>query len=144
MRERARHVTIGGLVAALLLSATSVAEAGLGDTFAATTSYGTGVLAPVTGLSAAAGPCSWSGDKTVLTWTASASPWADGYEVARSTASGGPHTVIATVAGGASVSYTDSPPSFSTTYYYAVRATKHGWRSSDATVSRRTKSALCL
>lgn len=80
----------------------------------------------------------------MLTWTATTSTWATGYEIARSTTSGGPYTVIATVSGIGTTTYTDSPPAYLTTYFYAIRSAQNAWRSANATTSRRTKSVLCI
>lgn len=144
MRELRAVVAAVTIVTGTVLVSSTSAWAGLGDSATSTINLSTGVLTPPLALTANPGTCSFAGDKTVLSWTASTSSWASGYEIARSTVSGGPYTVIATVTGVATTTYTDSPPAFSTTYYYAVRATKHAWRSIDATASRRTKSSLCI
>lgn len=106
----------------------------------------TGTLAPPTNPATAAGTCVLLvGNEIVVSWTRTASTWADGYEVLRSTTSGGPYSVVATVAGQATESYTDSGLAFSTTYHYVVRATRGSWRSdTTAQVSRKTRSSLCL
>ncbi len=54
-----------------------------------------------------------------LTWTASTSSGVTGYNVWRSTTSGGPYTQLTTVAG---TSYTDSSVSAGQIYYYVVTA----------------------
>lgn len=137
-----------GVVVALFfsLSTVSVARAAWLDAEAASASYSTATLAPAANPSATAGTCVLAvGDATTLTWTATPSTWADGYEIARSLLSGGPYTVIATVSGRTTVSYTDSGLLFSTTYHYVVRATKGAWRSVDtAQSSRTTRSAVCV
>ncbi|MGQ0831874.1 MAG: hypothetical protein ACT4OV_09370 [Microthrixaceae bacterium] len=145
MRERSlRGALMVGIVIGALAS-THVASAAFTDGTTASASYSAGALAAPTSPSATAGTCSTiTGDRTVLSWTASTSSWASGYEIARSTTSGGPYTVIATVSGVSTTTYTDAPPAFSTTYYYAIRSTKHAWRSANATTSRTTKSSLCL
>src|SRR5262245_27663671 len=54
----------------------------------------------------------------VLTWTATTSPRANGYEVLRSTTSGSGYASVATVAGATTSTYTDHPPiSLNTSYY---------------------------
>lgn len=119
---------------------------GWSDTASAAASYSSGLLAPPTAPAAIPGTCDiLTGDTVLVSWTPSSSTWADGYEVARSTAAGGPFSVVGTVVGGLTVTYLDTSVNFSTTYYYVVRATKFAWRSTDTSaVSRTTKSSLCL
>lgn len=125
------------LLATFALAAFTSAVTAAGD-------VSTGVLGPPTGLSASAGSCeSAQHDSIVLTWTATASAWAEGYEVLRST-DGTTYAVVATLAGAATESYTDSSLSFSTTYWYRVRALKHAWTSEAAEASRTTRGAQCL
>lgn len=94
----------------------------------------------------AAGTCTPAvTDRIVLTWSASPSSWADGYEILRSTNPGGPFSVVASVSGVGTVSYTDEPLAWTTTYHYRVRAVKHEWRSDPTTtVQRTTRSLLCV
>lgn len=145
MREvrSVRRFACAAAVIAGALAAPAVAAAAFHDATVATGAVTTDVLLPPTTLTAGPGTCTpLSGDRIALSWTASASTWRDGYEIARATSAGGPYTVIATVAAGATT-YTDGPLSFSTTYHYAVRATRHAWRSSDVTASRTTRNGLC-
>ncbi len=145
MRDAARRVAVAAGVALGALGAAATAGASYTDSTSAAATYTAGALQPATAPAATAGTCSTvTGDRTVLTWTATTSTWASGYEIARSTTAGGPYTVIATVSGVGTTTYNDGPLAFSTTYYYAIRATKHQWRSADATVSRKTKSSLCI
>lgn len=106
----------------------------------------TAQLAPPTNPGTAAGTCILAvSDSIVVTWTASTSTWADGYEILRSTSAGGPYAVVGSAAGAGTQSYTDSPLAFSTTYYYVIRSMKGAWRSGDTTeASRSTRSTLCL
>lgn len=128
----------------VVLSSAQAAWASFNDSTTATAIYSSDVLAPPTDLTAAVGACSTlSGDGIVLSWTATPSSWAGGYEIARSLTVGGPYTVIAAVSGVTTTSYDDGPLSFSTTYYYAVRSTRNVWRSTDVMASRTTRSALC-
>jgi len=79
-----------------------------------------------------------------LTWTATSSTWADGYEIFRSLISGGPYTSKGTVSGQSTVTWTDTTPLFSTTYYYVVKATKNNWRSANSNqASITTPTLLC-
>jgi hypothetical protein len=109
-------------------------------------SVSTGTLAAPTGLGAQNVNCQVAtSTKVNLTWTATASTWADGYEVFRSGTSGGPYTSFGTVSGQSTVTYTDSTVTFSTTYYYVVQATKNSWRSpnsNQATIT--TPTVLCV
>lgn len=143
--QRVLGRTIGAAVV-LVLGATSVALAAYTSSPTATGTYSTGTVSPPTSLAAAAGPCTVGVSASIpLTWTASASAWADGYEVQRSLVSGGPYTSVATVSGAGTTTYTDGPLTFSTTYYYVVRTTKAAWRSvASNQASLTTLSLLCL
>lgn len=70
---------------------------------------------------------------------------ADGYEVHRSTTSGGPYSLIASV-DAASTSYKDTNVEDNTTYHYVVRSTAGSWTSEYSTeVSETTPGSLsCL
>ena len=57
-----------------------------------------------------------------VSWPATSSAFADGYDVRRGTKPGGPYVTVAHVAGG-TVSYSETPPK-QVKYYYVVRATK--------------------
>lgn len=145
MRDRRTPTLVAAAMMFGVLASAQVAWASFNDSATASASYTAGVLAAPTSPAAAAGTCTvGTGDRTVLSWTATTSSWATGYEIARSTTAGGPYTVIATVSGVSTTTYTDGPLAFSTTFYYAIRSTKNVWRSTDATVSRKTKSTLCV
>lgn len=80
-----------------------------------------------------------------LSWVATTSTWADGYQIARSTTNGGPYTVVATVGGHGTTTYRDGGLALSSRYYYVIRATKFAWTSSPtAQVTDITKGVLCL
>lgn len=69
---------------------------------------------------------------------------AEGYEVARSTASGGPYTTLGTV-DAPSTQYTDDTTESNTTYYYVVRTAASGWTSDNsAEASEETPGTICL
>jgi hypothetical protein len=129
-------------LAAAAVSACAVAYAGFTGGAAATQSLGTATLLAPSDPAAAPGTCvAGSHDAAALSWTATPSTWADGYEVLRATDSAGPYAVVATVTG---VTYADSGLAFATTYHYAVRATKSAWRSAPtATVSLTTRATDC-
>lgn len=132
-------------IALAVLGTAPVAWASFNDASSASATYTADVLAPATNPSAAAGMCSTvSGDRTVLSWTATTSTWATGYEIARSTTAGGPYTVVGTASGAGTTTYTDSGLAYSTTYYYAIRSMRNAWRGTNATTSRTTKNSLCF
>lgn len=145
MHERRVAVVTATVMTLVLLSTAQVARASFNDASTASASYTADVLAPATNPSAAAGTCSTlSGDRTVLSWTASTSTWATGYEIARSTTAGGPYTVVGTASGAGTTTYTDAGLAYSTTYHYAIRSMRNAWRGTNATASRTTKNSLCF
>lgn len=79
-------------------------------------------LAPPGGLSA--GPCLLG--SVTLTWTATPSTWADGYELRWGTSAGGPYPNTAT---SATTSTTVTGLSLLTTHRFVVRAYHGNWRS---------------
>ncbi|MFZ6004556.1 MAG: hypothetical protein ACOYXM_11565 [Actinomycetota bacterium] len=142
--RRALGVTAVATALAVLASA-QVAWASFDDSAQASATYSTDTLAAPTSPTAGPGTCTaFSNDRIILSWTATTSTWADGYEIARSLTPGGPYTVIGTVTGVGTTTYNDGPLAFSTTYHYAIRSTRNLWRSANATVSRTTRSSLCI
>jgi hypothetical protein len=106
--------------------------------------FSTATLQPPTGLSAAAG-CQFLAPRITLTWTATSSTFADGYDVYRSTTSGGPYSSIAHVTGRTTASYVDaSGLSLNTTYYYVLRSTAHSWSSANSTQTSAKTPLICL
>jgi len=132
-------------VAALLVTA-SVALAQFADGDSASQSISTNQLQPPANPATAHGPCTNGLTASiVVSWTATPSTWADGYEILGSLVSGGPYTPVGTVSGVNTTSYTVTGLAFATTYYYVVKATKGNWRSAaTAQVSRTTLNPLCL
>lgn len=139
-----RPAWVAAAVGALLL-VQGAASAGWSDGAAASGSISSATLAAPTSPATAAGQCvPLSADRIVVSWSASSSAWATGYEIARSATSGGPFSAVGTVNAPA-VSYSDGPLAFSTTYYYVVRATKDSWRSADTVeVTKATRTPLCV
>lgn len=129
-----------------MLATSSVALAQLVDDAAASHTLSTDTLQPPTSPSAVHGPCANGVSASItVSWSATPSTWADGYEILGSLASGGPYTSMGTVSGVGTTSYTASDLSFLTTYHFVVKATKGNWRSAaTGQVSRTTLSALCL
>jgi hypothetical protein len=106
----------------------------------------TATVAPPTGTAAARGACvPVLTIEVEVTWTATASSFADGYQVFRSATSGGPYTPVGTVAGRTTTSFTDTDVTFLTTYHYVVQATRDLWRSvNSAQASFTTPTPACL
>jgi hypothetical protein len=132
------------VLTALLLTA-SVASASFLDGESASATLSTDTLQPPTNPATAHGPCVLGLAASItVSWTATPSPWAGGYEVRASLVSGGPYSVVGTVAGRTTTSYTVTGLPFATTYHFVVSATKGNWRSAPtAQVSRTTLGPLC-
>lgn len=83
------------------------------------------------------------GKGILVEWGAVSS--ADGYEVARSTTSGGPYEGLGSV-DGSTTSYLDDTVENATTYYYVVRTIAGDWTSEDSAEASETtpSSTLCL
>jgi hypothetical protein len=106
----------------------------------------TATLQPPTGTTAVRGDClPVLSIEVEASWTATASAFADGYQVFRSSTSGGPYTLIGTVAGRTTTSFTDTDVTFLTTYHYVVKATRNLWRSPNSVqASFITPTPLCI
>jgi hypothetical protein len=65
-----------------------------------------------------------------LSWTASNDAYAAGYQVLRSTTTGGGYSLVKTVTPGSATSTTDSPGNG--TFYYVLRAYFQNWQSVDS------------
>ena len=143
MRERVATVLA---VLTAILAVSSVALAQLVDTDTAAHTVSTDTLQPPTNPATAHGPCTTGVSASItVSWTATTSTWADGYEILGSLVSGGPYVAVGTVSGVNTTSYTVTNLSFLTTYHYVVKATKGNWRSAATSqVSRTTLSPLCL
>jgi hypothetical protein len=87
--------------------------------------FATATLQPATGLAAVSN----GADQIDLSWTASASGFAEGYNVYRSTTDGSGHALIAFVAGGGSTVHPDPALPAATTYYYIVETVYQNWSS---------------
>ncbi|MBW3667670.1 MAG: fibronectin type III domain-containing protein [Actinobacteria bacterium] len=142
MRERRLLVAV---VVTVVLATSSVAFGAFTSAHTASTTLGTDVLTAPTSPATAHGPCTAVAASIVVSWTATASTWADGYEILESPVAEGPFTHVAAVDGVGTTNYTVTGLSFGTTYHYVVKARKANWRSSPtAVVSHTTLSALCL
>lgn len=116
------------------------------DAGSAAASYASDSLAAPTYAATSGGACTLLfDDRIVVTWSPSPSTWADGYEIARATASNGPYVVVGTVSGRDTTTFDDGPLPFSTTYHYVIRATRNTWRSTASpSTSRTTRNTACL
>lgn len=139
MSLRSRRSVLAAALA-LTLACASLAQAGFSSSAATgPQALSSASLAAASGLAAANGRCVRNVSIEVdLTWTASPSTFADGYEILRATASGGPYSSVGTVSGGTTTSFTDRGVTFSTTYFYVVRATRNAWQSADSNEARVT------
>jgi len=84
------------------------------------------------------------GPRVILTWTATPSVFASGYDVLRSTTNGGPYTVVGFASGRNTVTYTDTTVAGNTTYYYRLRAVIGSWKSPNTAQVTATTPLLCL
>jgi beta-galactosidase len=144
-RERLGRRAVVIAVAGTTFVGASAAFAAFGDSGAVSHTIATATLAAPTNPATAHGPCVPSASASItVSWTATTSTWADGYEILGGTTAGGPYSVLATATGQGTTSRTIGNLAFSTTYYFVVKATKHGWRSAaTAQVSRTTRTPLC-
>ncbi|MBI4259628.1 MAG: serine/threonine protein kinase [Actinobacteria bacterium] len=78
------------------------------------------------GLSAAGSCDGFFRVRVDLSWTATTSSFADGYEVYRSTEPGGPYELVAEVPGRGTTTYRDPGLGGSTTYHYVMEAVASG------------------
>jgi hypothetical protein len=115
-------VVLGGLLAAAA-SASWSSQAGAGPL-----TVSTGTVDPPSGLAAARNCVRNAHNWVRLTWTATPSAFADGYQLFRALGAGTPVS-IATISGGGAVTYTDKSVNASRTYSYTIQATYLGWRS---------------
>lgn len=134
--HRARALMGAGIAGAALIvvfvSSPALAAWGTGPVNTVQTLSAATLAAP-TGAVAVNGTCvartSWHVN---VSWTATTSTVADGYEILRSTTTGGPYTPVGTVAGRTTTTFTDTSPAANTTYFYVVQATRNLWRSANS------------
>jgi hypothetical protein len=134
------------LVGALLLVAAvgAPALASYGDSATAASTLRTTQLAAPTGLTATGG-CS-SGlpklPRVTLSWTATTSSFATGYDVYRAVG-GGTQTLLTTLSPRTVTSYVDSAVLVATSYTYSVRTRYASWSKASSNASASTP-VLCL
>jgi hypothetical protein len=148
---RARAPLAFGLVVTLLIGLSIDSSPAVSASFTSVTApvsvvMSSGTLASPTGVTAVRGTCTiLSSTKVNLSWTATASTFATGYVILRSTTSGGGYVSLGAVSGRSTTTFIDSTPAFSTTYYYVVRATRNNWVSANSNeASVTTPSVLCV
>jgi hypothetical protein len=127
-----RRSSLGALaVVVALFGAGSVARAGWDTTATGgPLSVTSGVLAKPSNAGAAVGTCVVKASVDVIvTWDASSSPFADGYELLRATRKAGPYSLLGTVVGFATTSYDDTSTGFGSNYFYEVASTRNAWTS---------------
>ena len=125
MTAPVRRCSVLAVVVVASLVAISVAQAAFtSGASVGSQGFTSASLSPPT---APSGVC--SGHAAWIGWTATASTWADGYEVLRSKTNGGPYAHLATVSGQTTTLYKDTNLSGSAKWYYVVRATKGNWTS---------------
>lgn len=132
------------VLTALLAVGGPVAYAAFGQQATASAGFSTDTLLAPSGLSATAG-CNGLEHQVALSWTATPSEWADGYEVSMATSSGGPYSVVPLPIGGDPLATTRTVGGLTadTTYWFRVTATRNGWRSSHLSASAKT-ALICL
>ncbi len=142
-----KRVVVGALIALLsyFVGTSSTSSALFTDApGVGANAFSTATLQPPTGLSATAG-CQFLAPRITLNWTATASAFADGYDVYRGTTSGGPYSSIGHVSGRTTTSYVDSAGlSLNTTYYYVLRSTAYGWSSAASSQASAKTPLICL
>ncbi len=143
---RRRRILLTAAVVAAVGTANTAVAAFTPTAPSASNSISTATLAAPTGLSAARGTCViLTSTQINLSWTATASAFADGYQILRSTTDGGPYTTIASVSGRNTTTSVDTTVAFSTTYYYVVKATRNLWRSTPSNqASVTTQTLACV
>jgi cellulose 1,4-beta-cellobiosidase len=134
---------MGAVVAwALAAGVPAIARFGAAQSIGANT-ISTATLEPATGLGATAA-CDGPGTaKVTLSWTATASSFADGSDVYRGSASGGPYTNIAHVTGRTTTTFADTGLTQTTTYYYVIQATANSWTSVNTAQAQATTPTGC-
>lgn len=101
----------------------------------ASNAFTTATLQAPTGLVAVAGP---GAKKISLSWTASASLFAGGYDIWRSQTPGCCYAFVASVVGRLTTSHIDGGLAESTTYYHVLQASSQNWTSANSNEASAT------
>lgn len=135
MRSGRRAATVAVVTLALSGQLSQVAFASfVGRAEPASMSVSTATLAPPTGLAAANG-CVLLLPAVELTWTASTSTFTAGYQVYRRLASETGFSLLGSVTGRTTTSYTDSTVVGGDSYVYVVHAVYESWSAPSAEAS---------
>ena len=126
----------------LLLLVSSPALATLGDSATSASTFTTTSLAAPTSLVATAGCVGVAAAKVTLTWTATTSTYATGYDIYRAVGAGAP-ALLTSVSPRTVATYTDTAVSLLTTYTYTVRSKYQNWIKASSSASATT-GAVCV
>jgi len=141
--KRTAVVALLALAALAAVAVPSLAVLAGSDAIDANT-FTTATLDAASGLGASASCNGLGTAKVSLSWTATPSGFADGYDVMRSLVNGGPYSEVAHVDGRTTTTYVNTGLLTNTTYYYVVVATAGGWTSADSNQASATTPAICL
>ena len=130
-----RVVAVAGLLAAASALTPPVSATWQSSGSGGPQTVSTGTLQPPTGTTACV---LLLPTRVRVSWTATPSAFADGYEVLRSGTDGGPYASVGTVAGRTTTTFEDTTATSVTTYYFVVQASKHQWRSGKSTQASAT------
>lgn len=137
-----RRAAAGALLLLVVLGGPALGS--YGDSATAASSLSTTSLAAPTGFTATAG-CTTSIPKlpkVTLSWTATTSTFATGYDIYRATGAGS-QTLLTSVSPRTVTSYVDNSVSLITSYTYSVRTRYASWSKASSNASATT-AALCL
>jgi hypothetical protein len=135
-----RKLLVGGPFLLLLVASPAIAT--LGDSATAASAFTTTSLAAPTGVAATGGCVGLGTPKVTLTWTATATTFATGYDIYRAVGAGAP-TLLTSVSPRTVVSYTDTAVLVLTSYTYTVRTKYQNWIKASSSASATTP-AVCL
>jgi hypothetical protein len=126
MRRRP-HASVRAIAGATLV----LSVAGAGSAWASLASSTAPIAATIssgrlTAPSGLAGSCQPASSNVVLTWSAPTSTFASGYEVLEASAKAGPFSVVGTVSGESTLTFTATVPLLATRYF-EVLATRNAW-----------------
>lgn len=129
-----RHLALVGLLAAILFAGVTARQtlARFVDADSSTVSFSTDTLAPPTSVAATGGL------SVSLTWVPTVDTYAAGYEVWRSTTSGGSYALVGTVTPRTATTTSDSPGTG--LFYYVLRSYFQNWRSVNSNETSATIS----
>jgi hypothetical protein len=134
-----RRAVVLALVAAVVVATPALAT--FGDSATAAVGSTTTQLAAPTGVTATAG-CNGVVPKVTVTWTATTTTFATGYDIYRAVG-GGASTLLTSVSGRTTVSYVNTGLSLLTTYTYTVKTRYASWSKASTTASATT-AVVCL